>query len=1411
MASGGQQTEAGHIPLDARLIWVSTRKAMGISDVVAKHVVAVHPLHQLLQNPMLSMEEFAAVNLVALEVPPVTLAGFEHDLLRKVAKLCAANVPVAILVQPSLRKRTQRALWVSKWNLLSDVPFTFRQTCSCKMGNAAPGCHFTYYLGCNFSGPFGPCNSVPTLGASTQAVWNSLGGALVAIFASSLAAGTSTEGSAEVPGPVKMLRRRPTDGGLLSAGPHRTPDSALSRTEKRQRVAFPTEEHQAFPTEAKVREKAKQKQLKELGIEQPRKKRPKHVEDHYDDCGDDLTSLADYVGQPCNYDTEEEVSDQEHNQHLWTETTQWAFPIDPATVAQPQPGDPLPGRDHRAAVPSASSCPGCRHFRARNDWEHTREIGQCSYPHDAPWIPECVGCQKRTPRFHHDHTYEEGKCRWAAAGVRRAGPRKRGEPHDPQPKAHAEPTAGAPATDAGQELGQGGEEQVAEADKARAAQAPPLPPPLEKPPQVQEGGSSSSGSGGGQQAEPTADEKRAGRGPDKEQRVRRTYQDQGDNPERADDWSNFDIGRVVRLFRANQPSASRLTLRKLHVRWWHASEHTMQRFLNRVGVPQEVLDLIPEVVQTCRVCREWAKPGPSTACSVELADTFNSQVECDLLFVYKYVVFHMLDRCVRWHAAKVVPDKDDETLIKAIDEIWVTTHGAPKELIVDGESGITQSEKALQYLRRRGIKLHVRAKDQHARYIERRGALLRDTIHLVNGQLQEEGLAGVPFESILAEAVFCGNALLSINGSTPYNGVYGRVPLILPSIDQQDIPGEGQQPMPGLVRHSHRLREVSVQAMIEGSAKARLGRAMNTRTTMAAQSLDLKVGDEVDFYRAPPSKDTPGWYGPAQVVDVTRAVRGIVSVRYQSRVMEVQLQNVRRHLFFWVFLVSPLRAMTPQETAWEYIKAQIEQLTPKTLVHLGVVKQNGHWITTNNTSKYVGLLAAIVFFTENQLYLTNVVSARVGRGLKGLTCVAGFQSSLVLLWKPGQGYTQFVETHATQENQIERLRLHVEFEDWDSLRVLQVLMTTEHAAFHDTSGGQQAETGVNPTERTPSAGSTHMSPIPEGSHETEETQESLAAYLQADDPELQDVLQHVLEDWEKPVEEMTMQVEVEEDPQDRLPLSWLTAPLEMTEQVMMSDRMEDTFCEMAIYPPMTKIIADLPRQPTDLEMVVFKVSADAVRTEVVRRDDDVLTMQQVKENWPEILKSMADELRTWARLKCFSRRPRHDARNIIDTRWVYKFKWEHPTVRVTGAGSGGQQAEASRGPTRTIRARLTVRGFKDSAKGDIDRYAGTSSRCSQKLVVSEAVRQGWPICSADISKAFLQGVTYDELAKLTGEPLREVNFYLPASNIPLLRKLPGFENFDPMKEVLHCDKPGTGLVDAPRAFSIKLQCKQSVD
>ena len=66
--------------------------------------------------------------------------------------------------------------------------------------------------------------------------------------------------------------------------------------------------------------------------------------------------------------------------------------------------------------------------------------------------------------------------------------------------------------------------------------------------------------------------------------------------------------------------------------------------------------------------------------------------------------------------------------------------------------------------------------------------------------------------------------------------------------------------------------------------------------------MNLQVGEEVGFYKNPVSKDLPGWQGPATVTDISPLERGVVSVRWNSKVMEVQTQRIRRCLHFWALL-----------------------------------------------------------------------------------------------------------------------------------------------------------------------------------------------------------------------------------------------------------------------------------------------------------------------------------------------------------------------------------------------------------------------------------------------------------------------------------------------------------------------------
>jgi len=148
----------------------------------------------------------------------------------------------------------------------------------------------------------------------------------------------------------------------------------------------------------------------------------------------------------------------------------------------------------------------------------------------------------------------------------------------------------------------------------------------------------------------------------------------------------------------------------------------------------------------------------------------------------------MICRCTRWHAAREIPNdqgygsKTTQSLIDAIYEMWISIHGAPQEFLMDGEAGIAMSKNAKQFFDHHTTKLTFRATGKHCHFVEKRGDLLKIQLRNMDTQCKSEGIF-VPFPRLLAEAVFAGNALISINSTTPYNAVYGRVPSILPDIN----------------------------------------------------------------------------------------------------------------------------------------------------------------------------------------------------------------------------------------------------------------------------------------------------------------------------------------------------------------------------------------------------------------------------------------------------------------------------------------------------------------------------------------------------------------------------------------------------------------------------------------------------
>ena len=119
---------------------------------------------------------------------------------------------------------------------------------------------------------------------------------------------------------------------------------------------------------------------------------------------------------------------------------------------------------------------------------------------------------------------------------------------------------------------------------------------------------------------------------------------------------------------------------------------------------------------------------------------------------------------------------------------------------------------------------------------------------------------------------------------------------------------------------------------------------------------------------------------------------------------------------------------------------------------------------------------------------------------------------------------------------------------------------------------------------------------------------------------------------------------------------------------------------------------------------------------------------------------------------------------------VYKYKYIKRELALEIFKRLGVAPGTPADKVRVIRVRMTLRGFKDRDAWMLETFAGTSSRLSKRIVVSEAVVQEFELWAFDVRKAFLKGVTYEELADMTGDEVRDVYFDLPDWCVPILRQ-----------------------------------------
>ena len=181
-----------------------------------------------------------------------------------------------------------------------------------------------------------------------------------------------------------------------------------------------------------------------------------------------------------------------------------------------------------------------------------------------------------------------------------------------------------------------------------------------------------------------------------------------------------------------------------------------------------------------------------------------------------------------------------------------------------------------------------------------------------------------------------------------------------------------------------------------------------------------------------------------------------------------------------------------------------------------------------------------------------------------------------------------------------------------------------------------------------------------------------------------------------------------------------------------------------------------------------------------------LSAAQVRAMWPAVSAAVRKELLSFVENSAFRIVPAGTTKNCMSSRWVLTWKYD-PITKLTG-----------------IKARLTVRGFLDRDSPTLEVFAGTASRWAQRLIVAISVQQGWKLLTADVGSAFLKGLTFAQLAELTGEKVRRAAFLPPVGYESFVAELPNCQHFCKLKHELEMLKAIYGLKDAPRAWRKRL-------
>ena len=298
---------------------------------------------------------------------------------------------------------------------------------------------------------------------------------------------------------------------------------------------------------------------------------------------------------------------------------------------------------------------------------------------------------------------------------------------------------------------------------------------------------------------------------------------------------------------------------KLHRQFAHPPKERLQQLLRMSGPPwchdQNLYKAISTISDECESCQKYGKAPARPIVGLPMATQFLETVAMDIKFYKGKPILHLIDLCTKLSAAYIMSNKQPETVLKTILQIWISVYGATDKFLVDN-GGEFANDDFINLAEKFGIVVKTTAgySPWSNGTVERHN----QTLSQMMDKVLDDTSCDLP--TAVAWCVNAKNSLANMSGFSPYQLSIGTNPK-LPSTLTDTLPSltapVTSKVLSDHLQAIHKAREAFIAC--ENSDKIRRALTHNVRS-----SGDVKyvTGDSVYFKR----DDTSAWHGPGKVL-----------------------------------------------------------------------------------------------------------------------------------------------------------------------------------------------------------------------------------------------------------------------------------------------------------------------------------------------------------------------------------------------------------------------------------------------------------------------------------------------------------------------------------------------------------------